>query len=125
MVLLYLLILRIEKLQGLINQIVGVIDLMLFHFLNQFYPKSLKFVFFVSSVTSVISISMSGSGFLKKFFRKCSRSPILTPVVSNRSSFKSRLTNSKSQRPQGPSTGPNLENFQGFDTTYSVTYSKG
>ena len=34
MVLLYLLILRIEKLASCINQIPGVIDLMLFHFLN-------------------------------------------------------------------------------------------
>ena len=62
---------------------------------------------------------------LKKIFQKCSRSPILTPGVSNRSSFQSRLTNPKSWRPQGPSKGPNLENFQGFHTTYSVTYSKG
>ena len=42
---------------------------------------------------------------LKKFSKKCSRSPIWTPGVSNWSSFKSRLTNPKSWRPQGPSTG--------------------
>ena len=61
------------------------------------HPKSLKFVFFVSSVTSVISISIRYKWILKKIFQKCSRSPILTPGVSNRSSFKSRLTKSKSQ----------------------------
>ena len=42
---------------------------------------------------------------LKNFSKKCSRSPIWTPGVSNWSSFKSRLTNPKSWRPQGPSTG--------------------
>ena len=54
-------------------------------------------MFFVSSGTSVISISIRYKWILKKFFQKCSRSPILTPGVSNRSSFKSRLTKSKSQ----------------------------
>ena len=79
-------------------------------------------MFLVPSVTSVIGMKYLYVDRAKNQFFK--NAPISTPGVSNESSFKSGLTNTKSGTPQGPSTG-RKSGLNPKNTTYSVTYSKG